>query len=260
MADFEPPTTEAQATTKINGKNTGVWETAKTALIAVAIALMVRTVAYEPFNIPSGSMMPTLLIGDYLFVSKMSYGYSRHSLPFSLPFIFSRILFTEPERGDVAVFKLPTDNSTDYIKRIVGLPGDKIQVKGGILYINDKAVKRKRDGEFVSYDPWSGRFNRIPRFIETLPNGRQHYILEATDQGFADNTKIYIVPEGHYFGMGDNRDHSKDSRFLNDVGFIPRENLVGRAEIKFFSVKGSAWKVWLWGSALRTERFFEKIE
>lgn len=260
MADLEPSTTEAQASTKINGKNAGIWETAKTTLIAVAIALMVRTVAYEPFNIPSGSMMPTLLIGDYLFVSKMSYGYSRHSLPFSLPLIPNRILFTEPERGDVAVFKLPTDNSTDYIKRIVGLPGDEIQVKGGILYINKKAVKRKRDGEFVSYDSWSGRFKRIPRYIETLPNGRQYYILEATDQGFADNTKIYIVPEGHYFGMGDNRDHSKDSRFLSDVGFIPRENLVGRAEIKFFSVEGSAWKFWLWGSALRTERFFEKIE
>ena len=204
--------------------------------------------------------MPTLLIGDYLFVSKMSYGYSRHSLPFSLPLISSRILFSEPKRGDVAVFKLPADNSTDYIKRIVGLPGDKIQVRDGILHINGKAVKRERDGEFVSFDPWSGRFKRIPRYLEILPNGRQHHILEETDQGFADNTQVYIVPKGHYFGMGDNRDHSKDSRFLADVGFIPRENLVGRAEMKFFSVEGSAWKIWLWGSTLRTERFFERIE
>ena len=260
MADIKPSTPDAQPSTKVKAKDGGVWEMLKTIIIAVAIALCLRTVGYEPFNIPSGSMIPTLLVGDYLFVSKMSYGYSRHSLPFSLPLIPGRIMFTEPERGDVAVFKLPTDNSTDYIKRIVGLPGDKIQVKHGILHINGKAVKRDRAGEFVIHDAWTGRFTRIPRFLETLPNGRKHYILEATDDGFADNTSVYTVPEGHYFGMGDNRDHSKDSRFLDDVGFIPRENLVGRAEIKFFSVDGSAWKFWQWGTSLRTERFFEGIE
>ncbi|MBM10351.1 MAG: signal peptidase I [Magnetovibrio sp.] len=260
MSETKPPTKHSDTTTKKNAKEGGIWETVKTAIVAVSIALIIRTFVYEPFNIPSGSMIPTLLIGDYLFVSKMSYGYGRHSLPFSLPLIPGRILFTEPERGDVAVFKLPTDNTTDYIKRIIGLPGDKIQVKKGILHINGNAVKRKRVGEYVHYSPWSGRYNRIPRYIETLPNGRQHFILEATDQGLMDNTRVYHVPDGHYFGMGDNRDHSKDSRFLGDVGFIPHENLVGRAEIKFFSVDGSAWKFWSWGSTLRTERFFEKIE
>jgi signal peptidase I len=253
-ADIQP---SAKVETEAEG---GWWDTIKTIVIAVAVALGVRTVAYEPFNIPSGSMIPTLLVGDYLFVSKMSYGYSRHSLPFSLPIIPGRILFTEPERGDVAVFKLPTDNTTDYIKRIVGLPGDKIQVKGGILHINGKPVERERAGEFVVHDGWTGRFRRVPRYIETLPNGRKHYIIEETDEGFADNTQVYTVPPGHYFGMGDNRDRSKDSRFLDDVGYIPAANLVGRAEVKFFSVDGSAWKFWLWGQSLRTERFFEGIE
>ncbi len=238
----------------------GWWETLKTIAIAVVLALVVRTFAYEPFNIPSGSMIPTLLIGDYLFVSKASYGYSRHSLPFSLPIIPDRILFSEPERGDVVVFKLPSDNTTDYIKRIVGLPGDKIQVKAGILHINGKSVQRERAGELVLHDAWSGRFQRLPRYIETLPNGRKHFIIEETDEGYGDNTDVYTVPAGHYFGMGDNRDRSKDSRYLEDVGYIPRENLVGRATVKFFSVDGPAWKFWEWGKSLRFERFFEAIE
>ncbi len=259
MAEIDP--TDIQPSAKVATKTDGgAWETVKTIIIAVVVALGVRTIAYEPFNIPSGSMMPTLLVGDYLFVSKMSYGYSRHSLPLSLPLIPGRILFSEPERGDVAVFKLPSDNTTDYIKRIVGLPGDKIQVKEGILHINGKAVKRERAGEYVEHDAWTGRFRRVPRYLETLPNGREHYILEESDNGYADNTQVYTVPEGHYFGMGDNRDRSKDSRFLEDVGFIPRANLVGRADVKFFSVDGSAWKFWKWGSSLRTERFFEGIE
>ena len=267
MADIEPTSTDTQPTdTQPTGKVEtdsdvgGWWETIKTVVIAVVVALVVRTVGFEPFNIPSGSMIPTLLVGDYLFVSKASYGYSRHSLPFSMPLISGRIMFSEPERGDVAVFKLPTDNTTDYIKRIVGLPGDTIQVKRGILHINGKAVKRERAGEFVQHDNWTGRFHRVPRYLETLPNGRQHYILEETDEGSGDNTQLYTVPEGHYFGMGDNRDRSKDSRYLNDVGYIPRDNLVGRADVKFFSVDGSAWKFWQWGSSLRTERFFEGIE
>ncbi|MAH83654.1 MAG: signal peptidase I [Magnetovibrio sp.] len=234
-------------------------ETIRTVLIAVVLAMCVRTAAYEPFNIPSGSMRPTLLIGDYLFVSKLSYGYSRHSLPLSLPLIFDRIFFDEPERGDVAVFKLPTDNSTDYIKRIVGLPGDKIQMKNGILYINGTATKRKRAGEVVLYNQYTGRFQRTPRYQETLPNGRKYYVLKETDVGFSNNTEVYTVPEGHYFGMGDNRDRSKDSRYP-DVGFIPRVNLVGRAEVKFFSIDGSFWKIWQWPTSLRTERFFAKIK
>ena len=243
-----------------NQNSGGVVDTIKTIIYAVLIALGVRTVAYEPFNIPSGSMFPTLLVGDYLFVSKFSYGYSKHSLVMSLPLIPGRILAKVPERGDVAVFKQPKNTSIDYIKRIVGLPGDKIQVKGGILHINGKPVERKRAGVHVVRD-YSGNLREIPRFIETLPNGKEHYILEESDNEQMDNTDVYSVPENHVFGMGDNRDHSQDSRFLGAVGFIPMENLVGRAEFLFFSIDDAApWHFWTWGSSLRTERFFEGIE
>ncbi|HEX9701734.1 MAG TPA: signal peptidase I [Rhodospirillales bacterium] len=237
----------------------GFRETVQTVIYAILIALAVRTVAYEPFNIPSGSMIPTLLVGDYLFVSKFSYGYSKYSLPFSLPLIPGRIFFKPPERGDVMVFKLPADNKTDYIKRIIGLPGDTVQLKNSILYINSLPVKRERVEDFVSPDS-SGNFNRVPRFLETLPNGRKHYVLEVTDNSVFDNTPVYKVPEGHYFAMGDNRDRSRDSRFLNDVGYIPAENLIGRAEFLFFSIDGSAWEIWKWATSLRFERFFQSIE
>lgn len=242
-----------------NIKSQGFKETVKTVIYAVLIALAIRTVAYEPFSIPSSSMVPTLLVGDYLFVSKFSYGYSRHSLPFSLPLIPGRILFTEPERGDVAVFKKPTDNKTDYIKRLVGLPGDRIQVLGGVLHINGVAVKRERTSDYIEHE-YGGHVRRTTRYIETLPNGRRHYILERSrDGGSADNTPVYTVPPGHYFAMGDNRDNSADSRFA-DVGFIPKENLVGRAEFLFFSIDGDAWKFWTWPMAARFGRMFDGIE
>lgn len=234
-------------------------ETFRTVFWAGLIALVVRTVAFEPFNIPSGSMIPTLLIGDYLFVSKYSYGYSKHSLPFSLPVISSRLFFSEPERGDVVVFKKPSDNKTDYIKRIVGLPGDRLQMIGGILHINGQAVQRERIADHVSRDPF-GNTVRIARFVETLPNGRRHQILEVSDQGPMDNTPVYQVPEGHYFGMGDNRDASADSRFLADVGYIPQENLIGRAEFLWFSVDGSFWEFWNWPKSIRFGRLFTSIE
>jgi len=235
-----------------------LWDTVKTIVYAVLIAVLVRTFAYEPFSIPSGSMIPTLLVGDYLFVSKSSYGYSRYSLPFGLPLIPGRVMYESPKRGDVAVFKLPTDNKTDYIKRIVGLPGDKIQVRGGILHINGKPVKRERLGEYV-YKDTRGIFHNTVRYKETLPNGVSHEILEESDNYPADNTPIYRVPEGHFFGMGDNRDNSQDSRFLMHVGYIPKENLVGRAEVLFFSNDGSFWQVWTWPWTLRFERFFDKL-
>ncbi|OHC75951.1 MAG: signal peptidase I [Rhodospirillales bacterium RIFCSPLOWO2_12_FULL_58_28] len=241
-----------------NNNQNGFREGINTILYAVVIALVVRTFAYEPFNIPSGSMLPTLLVGDYLFVSKLSYGYSRHSLPLSLPLISGRIFAAEPERGDVAVFKLPIDNKTDYVKRIVGLPGDKIQVVDGILNINGKAVSRKQAPDYLTKDSFDVS-TRFTSFIETLPNGREHYILEESDREYIDNTHVYTVPEGHYFGMGDNRDHSKDSRFA-DVGFIPRENLVGRADFLFFSINGQVLKFWEWGKSLRFNRFFTSIE
>ncbi|MAF95963.1 MAG: signal peptidase I [Rhodospirillaceae bacterium] len=240
-------------------KSSGTKETIKTVIYAILIALGIRSVAYEPFNIPSRSMFPTLVIGDYLFVSKFSYGYSRYSLPFSLPLIPGRIFFTEPERGDVIVFKLPTDNRTDYIKRIIGLPGDTVQLRQSILYINGKPVEREKVDDFIGR---SGPNNHIrpTRYMETLPNGRKHYILEVTENTVFDNTPVYKVPEGHYFAMGDNRDRSRDSRFLGDVGYIPRQNLIGRAEFLFFSVDGTVWEFWKWAKTLRFERFFEAIE
>ena len=242
-------------------KSAKLWDTVKTVAYAVLIALAIRTVAYEPFNIPSGSMKPTLLVGDYLFVSKFSYGYSRHSLPLSLPLIPGRILMSEPERGDIAVFKLPTDNKTDYIKRIIGLPGDRIQVSEGRLHVNGKQVVRRRVADFIEIDEY-GRIHRTAQFDETLPNGRTHRILEHTDQGQLDNTPVYVVPEGHYFAMGDNRDNSLDSRVLGGVGFVPAENLVGRAEILFFSIDGSAsvWEIWRWPATIRFKRFFDLVE
>lgn len=239
----------------------GIGELVRTVVYAGLVALGVRTIAFEPFNIPSGSMLPTLLIGDYLFVSKYSYGYSRHSLPFSLPLIPDRMFMRMPERGDVAVFKLPTDTSVDYIKRIIGLPGDRIQMIGGVLNINGEPVKRERAGDYVTQDSW-GNVQRLSRYIETLPGGRQHIVIEAGDDGPLDNTMPYVVPPGHVFGMGDNRDNSMDSRVLNRVGYIPVENLVGRAEFLFFSTDGNArfWEVWNWWSATRFSRFFTKVE
>jgi signal peptidase I len=237
----------------------GILDTAKTIVYAVLIALVVRTVAYEPFNIPSGSMIPTLLVGDYLFVSKFSYGYSRYSLPFGLPLFSGRIFFHSPERGDVAVFKLPTDNSTDYIKRLVGLPGDRIQVKNGILYINDQPCPRQRVDDYIYEE--GGSVMPLARYIETLPNGRTHPIIKLGDNGPLDNTQVYHVPPGEYFAMGDNRDNSQDSRVLSAVGYVPAENLVGRAEFIFFSTDGSArlWEFWKWPFAIRYNRLLHGV-
>ena len=247
-------------------KTSGIFESLKTIIYALLIALVVRTFAFEPFNIPSGSMLSTLEIGDYLFVSKFSYGYSKHSLPLSLPLIPGRIMFSEPTRGDVAVFKLPSDNRTDYIKRIIGLPGDRIQMINGRLHINGEVIRRKRIRDYTVENCQNLGGVRssclVKRYIETLPNGKKHQILESSDREHLDNTGVYRVPEGHYFAMGDNRDNSQDSRVRPAVGFIPKENLVGRAEILFFSIDDTAswWELWNWPSAMRVERFFQKIE
>lgn len=234
-----------------------LFETLRTLIYAVLIALVVRTLFFEPFNIPSGSMKPTLLVGDYLFTSKYSYGYSRHSLPLSLPLIPGRVFAGLPERGDVAVFKLPADGRTDYIKRIVGLPGDRIQMRDGVLYLNGEAVPKEPVGTFV--DEESGR--EIRRYRETLPGGRSYEVLDMVSGGPHDSTRVFEVPEGHLFAMGDNRDNSMDSR-TSFVGFVPIENLVGRAEILFFSTDGSAalWEPWKWPFAIRYGRLFDGIE
>ncbi len=238
-----------------------IWDNAKTIGIALLIALVIRSLLFQPFNIPSGSMMGTLLVGDYLFVSKFTYGYSRYALPFGIIPFPGRIMGRTPERGDVVVFKLPSDNRTDYIKRVVGLPGDRIQVTNGILFINGTAVPRARVEDFA-YRFHDGRIAYVPQYRETLPNGVEYLTLDATPQGPADNTGIYVVPEGHLFMMGDNRDNSADSREPGAVGFVPVENVVGRAEIKFFSTDGSAalWEVWRWPAATRWGRILQRVD
>lgn len=225
--------------------------------LAVLAALFIRSVAFEPYNIPSSSMVPTLLVGDYLFISKYPYGWSRHSFPFSVPFIpTGRLMYTPPKQGDVVIFKVPTDNRTDYIKRVIGLPGDKIQMINGRLFINDKIVER----EFVKKEYWQTEQGNMhyARYIETLPNGLKHTIYELTDITVADNTEPVVVPENHFFMMGDNRDNSMDSRFF---GVVPYENLEGRAEFIFYSNNGNGWvfEFWKWGDSLRLDRFFTRI-
>jgi signal peptidase I len=240
-------------------KSGGLRETVRTLVYALLIALAVRTFLFEPFNIPSGSMKPTLLVGDYLFVSKFAYGYSAYSFPFGLAPFSGRILGRLPERGDVAVFKLPSDNKTDYIKRIVGLPGDRLQVVGGRLHVNGEPVVLQPAGEFI--DDVDSRPTPVRMYYETLPGGATHRIMEMSDNAVLDNTRVFEVPPGHLFAMGDNRDNSLDSR-VDHVGFVPLENLIGRAEILFFSVNGKArlWEVWNWPFAIRYDRLFRPID
>ena len=245
-------------------------ETFKIVIQALILALVVRTLLFQPFNIPSGSMKSTLLVGDYLFVSKFSYGYSRYSLPLYNPDWFKGRLFgSEPKRGDVVVFRYPPDPSIDYIKRVVGLPGDRIQVKDDVLYINDKAVPRVAEGTFTSDDSDTGgvgvqfsqgRYEQVPIFRETFDDGVNFQTLDLTPTGEGDNTQVFTVPPKHYFMMGDNRDNSADSRFT--VGYVPEENLVGRASFIIFSLSNqtSFLQIWKWPANLRYGRFFKGIE
>ena len=235
-------------------------ELAKTTAIAILLAMLIRTFLFEPFNIPSGSMIPNLMIGDYLFVSKYSYGYSRYSFPFGLGGFKGRINAHTPERGDVIVFKLPTDTSTDYIKRLIGMPGDTVQVLNGRLYINDKRIDREATG-MSEYDDGYGGKVKVTSYRETLPGGVVHTIFEEGDDMPLDNTEKFTVPEGHYFMMGDNRDNSRDSRVLDHVGYVPFDNLVGRAELIFFSTNGTAniVQVWKWPWTIRYDRLLDRI-
>ncbi len=207
------------------------WAAATLAVI-ILCALPFRTFAFQPFNIPSGSMKPTLQVGDYLFVSKYPYGYTRYSLPFSWPLFSGRILAAEPKRGDVVVYRLPKDDRVDYISRVVGLPGDRIQMVNGELRINGEPVKRERADDFVETE--DGRTVKVKRWRETLPDGVTYETLDLLDNGFLDNTQQYQVPAGHYFMMSDNRDNATDSRVLNQVGYVPFENIVGRAAMIFY--------------------------
>jgi len=238
-------------------QESGFVETVRVIFHALLIALVIRTFLFQPFNIPSGSMKDTLLVGDYLFVSKFTYGYSRYSFPFSPNLFSGRIWDGQPSRGDVVVFKLPKDNSTDYIKRVIGLPGDRIQMVQGVLHINGQAVKRERRPDWVSDDPES-RNKPVQRWRETLPNGVSYDTLDLVPNGFYDNTPVYEVHAGHYFMMGDNRDNSTDSRVLAQVGYVPHENLVGRAQIIFFSIEEGryAWEFWTWPTSVRWDRLF----
>ncbi len=234
----------------------GFGETVKVVVQALLLALVIRTFLFQPFSIPSGSMMPTLLVGDYLFVSKWSYGYSKYSLPSFPPYIGyvpfdGRVFASDPERGDVVVFRKPGEEETDYIKRLIGLPGDRVQVRDDVLFINNVAVPRERVDDFVTDDG-----ARVPQFRETLPNGVSYMTLDLSPNSSGDNTREFVVPEGHYFMMGDNRDNSLDSRF--DVGYVPFENFVGKAQVIFFSIDGdtSPLALWDWPTELRPSRIF----
>lgn len=233
---------------------------AKTLITALIFAGLIRSFWFEPFHIPSGSMKPNLLIGDYIIVSKYSYGYSKYSFPFAPDLFDGRIFFSnKPKRGDVVVFRYPPDPSINYVKRLIGLPGDEIQMRGGFLYINNKKIAKKPDGEFIDKD--LGDFPiAIKKYIEKLPNDKKVTILDLYQDSNGDDTGIYRVPEGYYFFMGDNRDNSQDSRFLSEVGYVSAANLIGKARFIFLSVDGAIWKIWDLFSRIRYDRIFKKID
>ena len=233
----------------------------KTIIFALIIALIIRTFLFQPFYIPSASMEPNLLIGDRLFVTKYSYGYSKHSFPFSIPLIKKKVFKRTPARGDVIVFKTPYDNRTDYIKRLIGLPGDTIQFIDGELYLNEnqilKTIKSKNDTLNC------GNIKiKVTSYLEKLPGGKTYLATYRNDYSYLNSDK-FIVPDDHFFFLGDNRDCSKDSRFLSEVGYVHKNNLVGKAQILFFSTdvkNGSIFKFWRWNEIMRFERFFKIIK
>ncbi len=241
-------------------------EIVKTIVYALLIALFLRVLFFQPFTIPSASMEPNLYEGDYIIVSKWSYGYSKHSIPFSPPLFDGRVMDKAAKRGDIAVFKLPSDGRTDYVKRIIGLPGDRVQMKDGLLYVNDELIQRDALSP-VKTDTGYG-VREVARFQETLKSGKKYVTQDWGTDGDLDNTVVHIVPEGHYFAMGDNRDNSMDSRVppsgpgQGGVGFVPAENLVGKAQIILLSWKpeASIFKPWTWILDARPSRFFKILK
>jgi len=240
-------------------------EMIKTIIYAVLLALFIRSIAFEPFNIPSGSMLPNLLVGDYLFVSKYSYGYSRYSFPFGAAPIQGRWWpggeAGGPARGTIVVFRLPTNPSIDYVKRVIGMPGDRVQVINGRLFINGEKVER----EYVdTYNAMGGYGEQqvLKRYVETLPGGVKHDIIELSDEEPLDNTPVYTVPAGHYFMMGDNRDNSADSRVMQQVGFVPAENVLGPARWRFFSINDEfhIYQPWTWVNGVRWDRLIGSVQ
>ncbi|MDB2414905.1 signal peptidase I [Rickettsiales bacterium] len=245
---------------KALANKSGEWkETIKSVAIAIFIALIFRSFAFEPFYIPSGSMKSTLLVGDYVFVSKYKYGYSRYSLPFGLGLFDGRIMKESPKRGDVIVFKLPSDKSINYIKRLIGMPGDTIQVLNGVVYLNGNPIAKEQIEDFTDIDQYGNR-KIIHQYIETLPNGVSYRVLDERSNGKLDNTGVYRVPEGHYFFMGDNRDNSQDSRVLSYVGYVPEDHLLGPANIIFFSTTARIYEFWKWFSGFRGQRFLSDVQ
>ena len=235
-------------------------ENLKTFFYALVIAVIIRSIFIQPFYIPSSSMEPTLLVGDRLFVTKYSYGYSKHSFPFSPPILNKRIFFNSPERGDVIVFKTPADNRTDYIKRLIGLPGDKIQFIDANLYLNNSEILKSKIRNKTKIN-CGNRTIDVYRFEEKLPNGKKFHTVYLKDYTY-QNSDVFEVPQDHYFFLGDNRDCSKDSRFLTSVGYVHKDNLVGKAQFIFFSSDrniGSIFSFWKWNKSIRFNRFFKKI-
>ena len=236
-------------------------ENLKTIIYALIIAIFIRSIFFQPFYIPSSSMEPNLLVGDRLFVSKYTYGYSRHSFPFSPKLFNGRLFFKEPKRGDVVVFKTPADNRTDYIKRLIGLPGDSIQFINGNVFLNNNQILKSRVNKSKKINCGSKSFNAI-EFEEKLPNGIKYLSVYSKVNSY-NNSDKFIVPNDHYFFLGDNRDCSKDSRYLASVGFVHKDNLVGKARIIFFSSDrkiGRLIEFWKLNKSLRFDRFFKIIK
>jgi signal peptidase I len=235
-------------------------ENIKTLFYALVIAVVIRSLFIQPFYIPSSSMEPTLLVGDRLFVTKYSYGYSKHSFPFSPPILNKRVFFNSPERGDVIVFKTPADNRTDYIKRLVGLPGDKIQFIDANLYLNNSEILKSKIKNKTEIN-CGNRIIDVYRFEEKLHNGKTFHTVYLKDYTY-QNSDVFEVPQDHYFFLGDNRDCSKDSRFLSSVGYVHKDNLVGKAQFIFFSSDrkvGSIFTFWKWHKSIRLNRTFDRI-